>query len=261
VRALWDSAIFSAMATKTGVSVPRRTQRKELRTKWQAFERDYVTSLELKSTGELTPCEPNDWLLTYDGEIILSDEGGQKTRAGSFRVVDAQAEAVGNAPDGPSFVDVLDAESSELEEFCGLLSNDGGWSDAIERALMPSGVDLTIFLRLDIDPKWRGNGLGLVVLNRLVEIFGHGGVAALKPFPPQFSGCTDPGWKMSEDVPKEWRNQLRSLSSLREYYGRIGFIPIPRTNLMALSTANGRPSLEEALSGRVKRRPHTHRNG
>ncbi|HEY0661446.1 MAG TPA: hypothetical protein VGD21_09040 [Lysobacter sp.] len=138
----------------------------------------------------------------------------------SMYVVDLEAAA----DDGVSPFDVLDAIDSSLAHFCELLSSRTG-------AFRPkvsdfAGTDLgrvLVLTHLQIEPRFRGYGLGLLAIRTACDGIGQGcTLAALKAFPSQWEGRVDEGAsRFAHDRAK-----------LVAYYRLAGFIPFLKEGLM-----------------------------
>lgn len=114
--------------------------------------------------------------------------------------------------------------------------------------------DLLLLDRITIYPIGRGQSLGLAVLHQVIEDWARGcSLVIIKPYPLQFE-ATD---KRSDD----W-NQLAlhtfpsakrtAFGTLRNYYQRLGFRRIGRSDFYARSTAEPLPSLKDCgFSGSI----------
>src|SRR5262249_5731882 len=99
-------------------------------------------------------------------------------------------------------------------------------------------INLLILDRLEILPEYRGEGIGLACIYRCMQQYQHGcGLIALKPFPLQFeaigeSDKQDPWWQKLA-LNAFGTDQKICTRKLESYYRRLGFIKIPRTEVMA----------------------------
>ena len=156
---------------------------------------DSFWTLRIDSTRPipLTPEEPEDFMYEVCGKILCGTEEDEKDRiAGRFRVYYADFETALNH--GVSSFEVLDAYQHTLDYAKAILgSNEGLFSARLEKLLDDeiSNLNFLILDRVEILPKYRGGGIGVLVLNSLIERFGAGaGVVGMKPFPLQFEQAT-----------------------------------------------------------------------
>lgn len=94
---------------------------------------------------------------------------------------------------------------------------------------------------LELDPRHRGHGLGLAVLDTLARRFGAGkSLVVLKPDPVQFNGEVNETNRAAFD---------KARGKLQRYCARLGYEPLRGApEYMALSLTAVRPSLEDALA-------------
>ncbi|MCA1602709.1 MAG: hypothetical protein LC776_14060 [Acidobacteria bacterium] len=156
---------------------------------------------------------------------------------------------------GLSPFDVLDTYQHTMEYFDAVLqSNRASFSDRLEKLLDYEvwNSNLLILDRIEILPKYRGCGIGLLVLTSLIERFdGGAGVVALKPFPLQFESreCQDSSaWIKRlrlEDLPCD---SLAAKNKLKQYHEKLGFVEMKSTPFMFRSMAWALPSIEQLRS-------------
>jgi hypothetical protein len=113
-------------------------------------------------------------------------------------------------------------------------------------------MNVLIIDRLEIQPAFRGCGVGLFVIRKLIERFSSGtGVIALKAFPLQFevdnAKKTDP-WSQRMALASFPLQKRSASATLRRYYARLGFIAMPRTDFMFMSSTARLPNVEELLN-------------
>lgn len=98
-------------------------------------------------------------------------------------------------------------------------------------------MDLLIIEHLELQPKFRGLGLGEAAINRTIDVFGTNcGFVACQPWPIQFTPAAkaDPavvGRLALPDIKKEGV----ALEKLRKYVARIGFWPLGDTGIYVMS--------------------------
>jgi GNAT superfamily N-acetyltransferase len=94
---------------------------------------------------------------------------------------------------------------------------------------------LVIIERLELLPRYRGKGHGLMAMRELIRRFAFGGVVAITPWPLQHSPRygQEPEWRREMEV-EAFRavSKSQAANKLRDYYGILGFVPIGRGRMM-----------------------------
>jgi hypothetical protein len=155
---------------------------------------------------------------------------------------------VGNAISaGASLPVILDTYQQTLDAGC-VLFNDSfddyspGVKDKFEDAY--ASDDILLLDRLNLNPLVRGQRLGLAALWRGMQDWSAGcSLVAIKPFPVQFEG----GGCNTENVSKLQLegfkgSKIDSFRRLRNYYEKLGFERIARSDIYALCTHGTAPS-------------------
>jgi len=175
-------------------------------------------------------CEEEFYLSEYSGKLFVNledEEDDTEYLAGEARLFVVHAEAAER--EGYSLFEVLDlrAESAAYMPLIG--TEAGNFSAPVCRILgeeMVFSRNMLILDRLTIEPKFRGQALGLRYIRAALQRFSIGcRIAAIKPFPLQFEG------KVTDSNKAEFR---AATTKLKKYYGREGFRPIKGTDLMIL---------------------------
>ena len=203
----------------------------------------------------LTPEEPEDFMYEMCGKILCGTIEPEKERiAGRFRVYYADFESAENH--GVSAFEVLDTHQHTCEYAEAILgSNETPFSERLQKLLEDEiwNFNLLILDRVEILPKYRGGGVGLLVLTALIERFGAGtGVVGMKPFPLQLEpkeSRDSSGWAKRlrlDDLP---RDEKMAKKKLKRYYGKLGFVEMKSTPFMFRSTAWELPSVEQLRAG------------
>lgn len=109
----------------------------------------------------------------------------------------------------------------------------------------PAG-NVLLLHRLTIHPLARGKRLGLAVLHRTIEDWSQGcSLVVMKPFPLQFEAEADrqPSWT---DLKLKTFSQSERVAfgRLRNYYKRLGFRKVGRSEYFVLCANNVRPNVE-----------------
>jgi len=98
---------------------------------------------------------------------------------------------------------------------------------------IPPTLNFLLIHRMEIEPEYRGKGVGLVVLLKVIKKWGRGcALAVIKPFPLQYED--------TEGREKELRRDRRKLIN---YYSKLGFVRIPGTEFYALSLGDRLPTV------------------
>ncbi|HBB89257.1 MAG TPA: hypothetical protein DC047_16760 [Blastocatellia bacterium] len=187
------------------------------------------------------------------GKILCGTEGERDRIAGRFRLYYADFETALNH--NVSAFEVLDAYQHTLDYAEAILgSNEGLFSARLQKLLEDEiwNLNFLILDRVEILPKYRGGGLGLLVLTSLIERFGAGaGVVGLKPFPLQLEpkdSRDSSAWTKRlrlEDLP---RDAKMATEKLKQYYEKLGFVRMRSTPFMFRSTSWALSSVEQARS-------------
>jgi hypothetical protein len=188
-----------------------------------------------------------EYIQFIEGEIRDRDSGAIIGRMSSSLV---QIGRISNA--GEDLFDVMDGHSGEMAEYHAAFfkPNDSDYKENIRRQFPDIlSLDFLILDRAEIEPAFRKRGLGLLAISRAIDIFGENcGLVAMKPFPLQFRGYRDSGWRAPEGVRDPVAGFRIARQKLRRYWERAGFARVDRTEYWALCPAAGRPSLKNVAS-------------
>jgi GNAT superfamily N-acetyltransferase len=207
----------------------------------------YELSFDRPPSLLLEDDDPSAFLYTIGGRLVRG-----RGLVGRFRIYYADLDAALNARCAAD--EVLDTYAQTFEFAPIILNRDGSlYSRRLEtllgNGLMPGNV--LILDRLEIRPQYRGRGLGLAVILRLIERFSAGtGLVALKAFPLQFEheALSKPNrWQGSMVLTAFSEDEQASRAALQQYYSRLGFAAMPRTEFMFRDSSARLPSLEELL--------------
>ncbi len=169
-----------------------------------------------------------DCILKYDGDIVESreDDSGdwQEVRIGhieAFVVLRDRA-----AETGADLFGALDSEAEE-EMMIAVFDPDDWteWSPDVQA--MYGDIferDLLIIHTIEIQPEYRGRGVGYAVVRWVIDALGHGcGLVALTPFPLQWTG------RFHEDPEAAARDQAK----IRKYWSGLGFRQVGNSDVYA----------------------------
>ena len=200
--------------------------------------------------------DPGDYIYTIDGRITEMDDDESDILVGKFRLfyVDiASAIDTGNI----DVFDIFDAHSdSTADYYDSLIDPDtADFSENLRQLLEDEifGLSLLIIDRLELLPNYRGHKLGLIIMRRLIQRFSAGaGVVAIKPFPLQFEHSIPTedqrGWHAEMQLSSFGETERIAIRKLQNHYSKLGFIEMPGTPHMVLSTARRLPSIERLLT-------------
>lgn len=158
-----------------------------------------------------------DLVQEFTGETIRETEANE-TVVGKVR--GARIDLGGALDRELSFYDIFDQNSEELCEYYAALFDPTTGDFRDELALRDFG-DILVVHSVEIIPEYRGLNLGLLTMLQTVKTFGSGcALAAIKPFPLQFSG------KFNRENQRQF---TKDQNKLRAYWQKFGFLRIGRT--------------------------------
>jgi hypothetical protein len=213
---------------------------------------DSSWSLQLEFSGliALTFEEPEDFIHEICGKILCRENHSEKDQiAGLFRIYHADFEIGQNH--NVRAREILDTYQHTFDYADVVLDSDETRFSRRLRNLLGNEIGNFNFLildRVELLPKYRGNGVGLLVLRSLIERFGTGaGVVGMKPFPLQLepTDATDSRWRSRLRLEQFPSDSKISTRKLRDYYHRLGFIPMRSTPFMFRSLSWSLPSIEQ----------------
>jgi GNAT superfamily N-acetyltransferase len=128
------------------------------------------------------------------------------------------------------------------------------YSQNVEHLFEPLGspIDLDVLYidQMEIDPAYRGKGIGLLVLLKVIRRYqDQCGLVAIKPYPLQHA---------ANNIPESSKEFKRDRKKLVQYYARLGFERIPNTDYHALSLEYELPT-EKELFALMPSAPAKHR--
>ena len=137
--------------------------------------------------------------------FVLNAEGAERDGESLFNLLDMRAETA-------AFIPLLGEEDTQLApEVCEILDEK-----------VSANRNMLLLDRLEIEPAFRGQQLGLKYAAAAIRRFGLGcRLAAARPLPSPQAGR--PGSR-----------QRAARAVLRRYFARAGFVPLPGSDLMIL---------------------------
>lgn len=199
--------------------------------------------------------DPEDFVLTVNGEIYGSPDPTadisknlQDVLLGKLNFFVIQ---VGNAVNHhEELAYVCDAYHQTMEAGSAVfdLVNNGFHPHVQE--MFPDACDVDDILLLDhltIHPLARGQRLGLAVLRQVIEDWSKGcSLVVIKPFPLQFEAEAQKSEKWTQlELGKFSSSEKIAFGKLRNYYQRLGFSRIGRTEFYALPTYDPFPTAKQ----------------
>jgi len=213
---------------------------------------DSSWSLQLEPSG-LIPLiieEPEDFIHEICGKILRRVNHSERDQiAGRFRIYYADFELGQNH--NVTAREILDTYQHTFDYADVVLDSDETPFSRRLRNLLGDEIGNPNFLildRVELLPKYRGNGVGLLVLRSLIERFGTGaGVVGMKPFPLQLetTDATDSRWRSRLRLEQFPSDSKISTRKLRDYYHRLGFVPMTSTPFMFRSLSWSLPTIEQ----------------
>jgi len=186
--------------------------------------------------------DPEDFLYEYQGRIVgVEDETERAFPVGRFRAVYAD---VANGREAClDAVEVLDGEQSTCDFMPLFDLGKGFFTEQVERL---TGADflfsnLLVLDRIEVLPEFRGQHIAEEVIGCLLRRFGHGaGLVALKASPLQLEkgpprDAETAVWRQQMALDSLPQDATQAKRALKAFYKRLGFISLPRTDLMIAS--------------------------
>jgi len=221
--------------------------------------KDSSWSLRLEPTGPMPLIfeEPEDFIHEICGKIWCGENhSGKDQIAGLFRIYYADFELGQNH--NVRAREILDTYQHTFDYADAVLDSDETSFSRRLHNLLGNEIENFNFLildRVELLPKYRGNGVGLLVLRSLIERFGAGvGVVGMKPFPLQLErkDPTDSRWRRRLSLEQFPSDSEISTRKLRNYYHRLGFVRMRSTPFMFRSLSWTLPTIEQ-LYAEVRR--------
>lgn len=172
--------------------------------------------------------EPDEFVYGASGKIIGTDDEDQDFVVGGFEIAFVDINRALRADVHP--FDVMDGHSDRMAEIYSALFNNVELKRKVRELLGIAewGSNLLVLDRIELEPTYRGKGIGPQVIETLIDRFSPGAVAvALKPFPLQFEATRE------NRGARPKKGERTATKKLRAYYERLGFRRIGKANVMA----------------------------
>jgi GNAT superfamily N-acetyltransferase len=202
------------------------------------FADHYHMTVEFKVSASLRE-EPadGDFVHEISGRILASYEDDENwEEAGALHASLVQFnEALKHGIDTDRIGDGISGEVAEYWE-CLFDVNTGDLKPEIRVEYETVGCNLLIIDFIEVYPKFRGHGIGLAGVQRVVDVFGAGcALVAGMPQPLQFtpSFASDPDKLNRLQAPNFPKRQ--ATHKLQNYWSRAGFRPLGRTGIYLMN--------------------------
>lgn len=167
-----------------------------------------------------------DFVYEFTGEVIrnvCNDRGDHKEAV--IGKVRGERVDLGEALNLNASIEEIFDVSSELYEVYAALFNPQT-DELLDSLKLESFGDVLVVHSVEIVPEYRGLNLGLLAMLQTIKTFGGGcAIAAIKPFPLQFSS------KVTPDNEAEF---VQGQNKLREHWKRLGFRRAGKTDFYYL---------------------------
>lgn len=169
--------------------------------------------------------EPSDFITVYSGSVTAIDENEEQKIGKVCVYIVERNRAINERRSLFNIMDSLDADSFDCFESLFDVETEE-LKESIEKLRSEDRMfhyDLMLMQRLELEPEWRGLGIGKRVALRIIEKLGDSvGLIVCKPFPLQFTGLG-----RNEKQPTGIRSAQKAV---RDFWQDVGFIRIPRTD-------------------------------
>lgn len=169
--------------------------------------------------------EPSLVVPFIEGTIFEESEEEPRTEAGRIYARLVQAGRAMN--EGIALYDAMDSIDGECEEcFCALFkAGTDDWNPAIEELYgeAPCESDVLFIQRMELEPKYRGRGIGARAVEATIGTFGSScSLVVCKPLPLQYCG--------GESAGETEAKQLTDFEKVRRFWIGCGFRRIPSSD-------------------------------
>jgi GNAT superfamily N-acetyltransferase len=201
--------------------------------KREDFADHYRMTVEFKLSASLREeLADDDFVHEISGRILASCNEEEDEDAGALHASLVQFnEALQHGIDTNRIGDGISSEVAEYWE-CLFDVNTGDLKPEIRVEYETVGCNLLIIDFIEVYPKFRGHGIGLAGVQRVVDVFGAGcALVAGTPQPLQFtpSFASDPDKLNRLKVPNLPRSQ--ATRKLQKHWSKAGFRPVGRTGI------------------------------
>ena len=195
------------------------------------------------------------FLFETTGRMVSREWEREPRLIGKFRTYIVDVESA--VDERESIIDLFDDDALTMEYFEALYARIGGryrnpivsLFEELEDLWRPN---LLILDRLTIYPEFRNHDIGLEVITALIKRLKMGiGLIAIKPYPLQFD-TDDPIERHDLGLDNFAMSKRDATLKLREYYGRLGFVRVPKTPDMVRSASRLLPKIARRIPETLK---------
>lgn len=193
--------------------------------------KDYAFTVTVEVESPLDRSEPADFITTFCAKIFHSDEDDNQEEAGRLymhKIALNSAEAAGF-----SKYDTLEGHTSDLWSLCEPLIDEetDDWQPFLSDEFYTDCIFSLLAVHVcAINPKYRGNHLGLKLTQRAIELIGED---------CEFAVCQPMQVTSNEimfgELPEEWllKSSLNT-KQLCQYWAKLGFKRIGKTKIFGM---------------------------
>lgn len=176
--------------------------------------------IELQSDFKCIDHEPDDYVDSYFLTLnrVVDEEGEEIESQPVAKLVVWRVRIEHAFDDAVPAEDVLDAHSDWLESYKFPLQQ--------HTETFESPSDLFVIQELAVNPTFRGLGIGVLFLKRVVSLLANGCDYAL---------CEPRAGRASEFIPEDWQKTKMSDSDVEIYFERCGFRSVEGTEVYRLN--------------------------
>jgi len=214
-------------------------RRREM-TKLLGPEKGINPRLELTlSTALRENLEADDFVQSIHGRILVQKDPDATEQMVGY--VSASLLQFGSALERGVNADQLgDGISGDIAEYWELLFDPetGRWKDDLQTEFEIDRTDLLIVDCIELQQGLRGLGIGLLAVERVIELFGVGcGLVACKPWPLQFAPAFATNAQKLDLLKPPATDLDISVRKLRTYWSKAGFWPVGNGGIYVMSTS------------------------
>ncbi len=192
--------------------------------------------------------EPSRVVPAFHGEILeYEEDSDEKSRIGH---IDGYLVMRGRAMDeGEDLFHAMDSISSSTAEcFEALFEHEtGSWNEAVDSLYEHDipGHDVLFIETIDIEPAYRGKGIGAQVVRETIATFGAScGLVACKPFALQYANWLAEEKKTMREQPGFEAKRLADFNKVAQFWSDLGFRKVPNSDFYTFA-----PQLVQQPSG------------
>lgn len=190
--------------------------------------------------------EPSRFLITFSGTIYQrlepndeNDDEENEEIVGHVELILVRREQIWNEHE--SLFEAMDSLSSETCECYESIFDvrTGDWKQAILSLYKPEEPmhpDLLFIQKLELQPEWRGKGIGSDVVEQIVFAMGSMcGLVCCKPFPIEYTGWQEPYKNGAVESPEDRSKRLKMFRRVRSFWLSQGFLKVRGTEFVVFS--------------------------